>query len=38
VAEFDSYAHDDEALHAESVRAPGFPASHFGEYKAPRRL
>jgi SAM-dependent methyltransferase len=33
VAEFDSYAHDYEALHGESVRASGFPASHFDEYK-----
>jgi SAM-dependent methyltransferase len=33
VAEFDSYAHDYEALHAESVRASGFPASYFDEYK-----
>jgi SAM-dependent methyltransferase len=33
MAEFDSYAHDYEALHGESVRASGFPASHFDEYK-----
>jgi SAM-dependent methyltransferase len=33
VAEFDSYAHDYEALHAESVRSSGFPASYFDEYK-----
>jgi SAM-dependent methyltransferase len=33
MAEFDSYAHDYEALHAESVRASGFPASYFDEYK-----
>lgn len=33
VAEFDSYAHDYEAMHAESVRASGFPASYFDEYK-----
>ncbi|MCA1642707.1 MAG: class I SAM-dependent methyltransferase [Acidobacteria bacterium] len=33
MAEFDSYAHDYEALHGESVRASGFPASYFDEYK-----
>lgn len=33
VAEFDSYAHDYEALHAESVSASGFPVSYFDEYK-----
>jgi SAM-dependent methyltransferase len=33
MAEFDSYAHDYEELHAESVRASGFPASYFDEYK-----
>lgn len=33
MAEFDSYAHDYEALHGESVRASGFPPSYFDEYK-----
>lgn len=33
MTEFDSFAHDYEALHGENVRASGFHVSYFDEYK-----